>query len=63
MEIPSDEFELPFFEELGYIRKFCPSCKLHYWTLDPDAENCGDAPCVDYTFIGNPPINKPYTVS
>ncbi|GAG28600.1 unnamed protein product, partial [marine sediment metagenome] len=26
-------------------------------------ENCGDAPCVDYTFIGNSPVNKPYTVA
>ncbi len=63
MEVPSDEFELPFFKELGYTRKLCPSCGLHYWTLDIDSENCGDAPCVDYTFIGNSPVNRPYTVS
>ena len=63
MEVPPDEFRLPFFQETGYIRKLCPSCGLHYWTLDPDAENCGDAPCVDYTFIGNSPVDKPYTVA
>ena len=62
MEVPSDEFRLPFFEEEGFIRKLCPSCGLHYWTQDPDAENCGDAPCVDYTFIGDPPTNRRLTV-
>jgi alanyl-tRNA synthetase len=63
VEVPPDEFRLPFFLETGYVRKLCPSCGLHYWTLDPDAENCGDAPCVDYTFIGDPPVNRPFTVS
>ncbi|MGD2141912.1 MAG: alanine--tRNA ligase [Candidatus Bathyarchaeota archaeon] len=63
MEVPPEEFRLPFFEEIGYIRKLCPSCSLHYWTLDPDSENCGDAPCVDYTFIGDSPVNHPFTVA
>lgn len=58
MEVPPDEFRLPFFEENGFVRKLCPRCGLHYWTQDPDAENCGDAPCVDYTFIGDPPTNR-----
>jgi alanyl-tRNA synthetase len=63
VEVPPDEFRLSFFKETGYVRKLCPSCGLHYWTLDPDAENCGDAPCVDYTFIGNSPVNRPFTVA
>ncbi|HUS77468.1 MAG TPA: alanine--tRNA ligase [Patescibacteria group bacterium] len=63
MQVPPDEFRLPFFIENGYVRKLCPHCGLHYWTLDPDSENCGDAPCVDYTFIGNTPVNRPYTMS
>ena len=62
MEVPPDEFRLPFFMEEGYVRKLCPGCGNHYWTLDPDAESCGDAPCVDYTFIGDSPVNRPYTV-
>jgi len=62
LEVPPDEFRLPFFEENGFIRKLCPGCGLHYWTQDPDAESCGDAPCVDYTFIGDPPTNKRLTV-
>ncbi|MCW4037013.1 MAG: alanine--tRNA ligase-related protein, partial [Candidatus Bathyarchaeota archaeon] len=63
MQVPPDEFRLPFFIEEGYVRKLCPSCGNHYWTLDPDAESCGDAPCVDYTFIGDSPVNRPYTVA
>jgi alanyl-tRNA synthetase len=62
MQIPPDEFELPFFKEEGYIRKLCSSCGYHYWTPNPDSENCGDAPCVDYSFIGNSPVNRSYTV-
>ncbi len=62
MQVPPDEFKLPFFKEEGYVRKLCSSCGYHYWTLDPDSENCGDAPCVDYSFIGNSPVNRPYTV-
>ena len=63
MQVPPDEFRLPFFIEEGYVRKLCPSCGNHYWTLDPDADSCGDAPCVDYTFIGDSPVNRPYTVA
>ncbi|MDH5201605.1 MAG: alanine--tRNA ligase-related protein, partial [Candidatus Bathyarchaeota archaeon] len=63
MQVPPDEFRLPFFQEEGYVRKLCPSCGNHYWTLDPDAESCGDAPCMDFTFIGNSPVKRPYTVA
>ena len=62
MEVPPDEFRLPFFEESGFVRKLCPTCGNHYWTQDPDAENCGDSPCVYYTFIGEPPTNRRLTV-
>ena len=58
MEVPPDEFRLPFFEENGFVRKLCTICGNHYWTQNPDAESCGDAPCVDYTFIGDPPTNS-----
>lgn len=62
MQVPPDEFRLPFFKNQGFIRKKCPSCGYHYWTRNPDSENCGDAPCVDYTFIGNPPTNRKYSL-
>ena len=63
MEVPPHEFNIPFFKEKGYIRKLCPRCGLNYWTLDPDSRTCGDAPCVDYTFIGNSPVNKVFNIS
>ena len=61
MQVPPDEFRLPFFHENGFVRKLCPSCGNYYWTLDSDAENCGDAPCVDYSFIGRSPVKRRYT--
>jgi alanyl-tRNA synthetase len=61
LQVPPDEFRLPFFHENGFVRKLCPSCGNYYWTLDPDAENCGDAPCVDYSFIGRSPVKRRYT--
>jgi alanyl-tRNA synthetase len=61
LQIPHDEFRLPFFLEEGFERKKCPSCGSFFWTSDPGQEKCGDAPCVDYTFIGNPPTKKPYS--
>ena len=61
MQVPPEEFDLPFFRENGFIRKLCPSCGNYYWTMDPDSTNCGDAPCVDYTFIGHSPMKRKYT--
>ncbi len=63
MQVPPDEFRLPFFQENGFVRKLCPSCGFHYWTQNPEAETCGDAPCVEYTFIGDSPVNREYSVA
>ncbi len=46
------------FREKGFIRKKCKKCGSYFWTLDPDRVLCGDQPCVDYTFLGNPPTPK-----
>ena len=61
MQIPSDEFRLPFFKDHGFIRKLCPSCGEHYWTQDESSTNCGDAPCTDYDFIGHSPMTHSYS--
>jgi len=63
MQVPPDEFMIPFFKEKGYLRKLCPSCGLQFWTLNPDAENYGDASYVDDIFLNKPPINKPCTMT
>lgn len=57
------EFEFPFFKENGFIRKKCEICGVHYWTQNPDRKNCGDFPCQGYTFIGNPPSIRGYSLS
>jgi alanyl-tRNA synthetase len=61
LQVPPSEFDLPFFRENGFVRKLCPSCGNYYWTMDPESTHCGDAPCVDYTFIGHSPMNRKYT--
>jgi alanyl-tRNA synthetase len=55
----SDDYEkyyrVRLFDEKGYVRKKCPSCQGYFWTLDSSREKCGEQPCEEYTFIGNPP--------
>jgi alanyl-tRNA synthetase len=47
------DYELEFFTSNGFQRKQCKSCGKFYWTLG-NRDTCGEAPCVEYTFIGNP---------
>lgn len=63
MNRPSDEFDLPFFRDNGFARRKCRVCGSYFWTQDPEKENCGDAPCEEYTFIGKPPSRRSYTLS
>jgi alanyl-tRNA synthetase len=56
------EYQIEFFEERGFQRKECPECGTFYWTLDPDREVCGDPPCVEYQFIGDPLTDGEHTL-
>ncbi len=47
-----EELNLNFFKEHGYQRKRCKTCGDYFWTINPDRETCGEAPCDPYTFIG-----------
>ncbi len=47
------QYEVELFREEGFIRRKCPSCGKHFWTLDPERGSCGDPPCDNYGFIGN----------
>ncbi|MBC7120935.1 MAG: alanine--tRNA ligase [Candidatus Methanosuratus sp.] len=58
----SEAYSLEFFRENGFHRKTCKSCGRNFWTLDPDKELCGDSPCTPYSFIGEPPIRRKYSV-
>lgn len=46
------QYEVELFRKEGFIRKKCPSCGKHFWTLDPERKLCGDPPCENYGFIG-----------
>jgi len=46
-------------EELGYTKKTCATCGNDFWSII-DRETCGDAPCDEYSFIGNPATSKKY---
>ncbi|ADC69028.1 alanyl-tRNA synthetase [Methanocaldococcus sp. FS406-22] len=54
-------YKVKLFDELGFVRKQCKKCGQYFWTLDPERETCGDAPCDIYSFIGKPITKKPYT--
>jgi alanyl-tRNA synthetase len=57
------EYSLPFFKDVGYVRKLCPKCGEYFWTQNPSQETCGEATsdgCACYTFIDDPPTRKSY---
>lgn len=49
------------FEKLGYKLQKCETCGEEFYS-QVDRKTCGDAPCDEYEFIGNPATNKPYTL-
>ncbi len=53
-----NEYQLEYFKENGFVRKICKKCGSAFWTLDPNREICGDAPCEPYQFIGDPIFKK-----
>ncbi|HWG92358.1 MAG TPA: alanine--tRNA ligase [Candidatus Thermoplasmatota archaeon] len=56
------EYQLDFFKTNGFTRKQCTGCKMFFWSQDKAREKCGDPPCVEYQFIGNPATKKEYTL-
>src|SRR5438552_1143787 len=61
-EINPEEFAIPFFAEQSFTRRKCPNCGSYFWSQNPNQTTCGEAPCAPYTFIGNPPTTRRYTV-
>ena len=57
------EYFLEYFQEEGFFRKTCSSCGVFFWTRDESRNVCGESPCGEYSFIGNPGFDKKYTVS
>ncbi|MCW3132999.1 MAG: alanine--tRNA ligase [Methanophagales archaeon] len=50
----SEEYDIEYFKENGFIRRKCERCGSYFWTRDKDRNTCGDAPCEIYSFIGKP---------
>ncbi len=59
----ADEYRLEYFEEEGFERKECADCGAHFWTRDHDRETCGEPPCAEYDFIGEPGFTAEYSLS
>ncbi len=63
---PEIEYHVPFFDEVGYVRKLCPVCGENYWTLNPDQPTCGESTpegCARLTFINNSPTRRSYCLA
>ncbi|MEM3700152.1 MAG: alanine--tRNA ligase [Candidatus Bathyarchaeia archaeon] len=63
-KFPAEEYSVPFFKEMDYVRKLCPKCGDYFWTQNPEQQTCGEARkegCAFYTFIENPPTKRSYT--
>ena len=62
---PAEEYALPFFKQEGFIRKLCPKCNEYFWTQNKKQETCGESTseeCAYYTFLGNPPTRKSFSL-
>ena len=46
-------------KELGYTKKACKTCGNDFWSIG-DRDTCGDAPCDEYSFIGDPATSQKY---
>lgn len=55
------DYDLEFFRSNGFQRRQCRSCGKFFWTLG-DGDVCGEAPCVEYTFIGRPLFKEKLSV-
>ena len=51
-------YTVDLFRRKGFIRKTCPNCGKHFWTLKPDRKLCDDSTCSPYAFIGDAPTKK-----
>ena len=55
---PERYYNVKLFENQGFERKSCLTCKRFYWTIDENRTNCPAHSDDTYSFIGNPPTTK-----
>ncbi len=60
--LDEEYLDITFLKENGFVRKKCPICGKHFWTADESREVCGDPPCGEYEFIGNPIFKRRFTL-
>jgi len=58
--MPESEYEVELFRKQGFSRQTCSKCQKPFWSLGHH-ETCGETPCQEYDFIGNPPFKKKLT--
>ena len=59
--MPDKDYRVSLFKEKAFERRKCPTCGTFFWTLG-DHTTCGETPCQEYSFIGNPATAKPLTL-
>ena len=57
-----EEYFLDYFKKEGFFRRECEECGVFFWTRNESRHKCGESPCEEYGFIGNPGFDKKYTV-
>ena len=55
---PERYYKVKLFDNEGFERKSCATCKRFYWTIDENRVNCPAHSDDTYSFIGNPPTAK-----
>ena len=62
MSSETGQLDLELFKRIAFTKKKCTKCDSYFWTSDAKRKTCGDPPCDSYTFIGQSPIDRPYTL-
>jgi alanyl-tRNA synthetase len=54
MSMDVKEFDLTYFKENHFLRQQCKKCGSYFWSQQI-SDVCGESPCVENSFICNPP--------
>lgn len=57
-----DYYHFTYLEDQNFQRKKCVTCSSFFWTRDSHRKTCGDTTCDSYSFIGNPPTSRSYSI-
>lgn len=57
-----EEESISYLVDNNYEKKECIKCGRIFWTLEEGRETCGEPPCDPYSFIGNTPTSRQYSL-